>query len=173
MKALGLEGSEVVVDLGAGPGYFTFRLAQALPNGRVIAIDSQPEMARHIHRKVLNESIHNIQAQVAKSGSEVHDDLRSLQPKSLHHLIGFLPLPSICSFKELDVLFHLLERLELRRIDAGFSQRAFDGRQCLFGSTVGFVGDCLSRGRPGPIHVTPNATIIHARSSLPMITPFL
>ncbi len=67
MKALGLKGTEVVVDLGAGPGYFTFRLAKALPNGRVVAIDSQPEMARHIHRKVLSEGLRNIQAQVAKS----------------------------------------------------------------------------------------------------------
>ena len=67
VKALGLKGTEVVVDLGAGPGYFTFRLAKALPNGRVVAIDSQPEMARHVHRKVLNEGLRNIQAQVAKS----------------------------------------------------------------------------------------------------------
>ena len=31
VKVLGLKGTEVVVDLGAGPGYFTFRLAKALP----------------------------------------------------------------------------------------------------------------------------------------------
>ena len=67
VKALGLKGSEIVVDLGAGPGYFTFRLATALPQGRVVAIDSQAEMARHVHRKVLTEGIRNIQAQVAKS----------------------------------------------------------------------------------------------------------
>lgn len=70
VKALGLSGSEVVVDLGSGPGYFTFRLAKALPSGRVIAIDSQPEMARHVHRKVLNEGVRNIQAQVAKSDDD-------------------------------------------------------------------------------------------------------
>jgi FkbM family methyltransferase len=67
VKALRLKGSEVVVDLGAGPGYFTFRLAKALPNGRVIAIDNQPEMVRHIHRKAITEGIANIRAQVAKS----------------------------------------------------------------------------------------------------------
>jgi FkbM family methyltransferase len=67
VRALGLNGSETVVDLGAGSGYFTFRLSKALPRGKVIAIDSQPEMVRHIHRKVKTESISNIQAQVAKS----------------------------------------------------------------------------------------------------------
>lgn len=67
VEALRLQGSEFVADVGAGSGYFTFRLANALPNGRVVAIDSQPEMARHVHRKVLVEGIRNIQAQVAKS----------------------------------------------------------------------------------------------------------
>ena len=33
VKALGLKGSETVVDLGFGSGYFTFRLAKVLPNG--------------------------------------------------------------------------------------------------------------------------------------------
>ena len=67
VKALGLNGSETVVDLGAGSGYFTFRLSRTLPKGKVIAIDSQPEMVRHIHRKAKTEGISNFQAQVAKS----------------------------------------------------------------------------------------------------------
>ena len=70
VNALGLKGSETVVDLGAGPGYFAFRLAKTLPRGRVVAIDSQPEMARHVHRKALTEGVRNLQAQVAKSGDD-------------------------------------------------------------------------------------------------------
>ena len=31
VKALGLNGTETVVDLGSGSGYFTFRLSKALP----------------------------------------------------------------------------------------------------------------------------------------------
>lgn len=67
VKALGLKGNETVVDLGAGSGYFTFRLAKAVPSGRVMPIDAQPEMIRHIHRKAMTEGIGNIRAQVAKS----------------------------------------------------------------------------------------------------------
>jgi len=70
VEALALKGNEMVIDLGAGSGYFTFRLAEALPSGRVVAIDSQPEMARHIHRKVLTEGIPNIQARVAESDAD-------------------------------------------------------------------------------------------------------
>lgn len=66
VAALGLKGSETVVDLGAGPGYFTFRLSRVLPQGSVFAIDSQPEMVRHVHRKVKTEGYTNIHAQVAK-----------------------------------------------------------------------------------------------------------
>jgi FkbM family methyltransferase len=67
VKALGLKGTEMVVDLGAGSGYFTFRLSKALPKGKVIAIDSQPEMVRHVHRKARMEGFANVIAQVAKS----------------------------------------------------------------------------------------------------------
>ena len=66
VKTLGLKGTETVVDLGSGSGYFTFRLSQAVPKGKVIAIDSQPEMVRHVHRKVLTGEWPNVRAQVGK-----------------------------------------------------------------------------------------------------------
>jgi SAM-dependent methyltransferase len=62
VAALDLQGTETVVDLGAGGGYFTFRLAKALPEGKVIATDIEPEMIRHIHHKVMTEEIKNVQA---------------------------------------------------------------------------------------------------------------
>ena len=34
VQALGLKGTETVVDLGSGSGYFTFRLSKAVPKGR-------------------------------------------------------------------------------------------------------------------------------------------
>ena len=43
VKALALQGDETVVDLGAGSGYFSFRLAQAVPRGKVVAADLEPE----------------------------------------------------------------------------------------------------------------------------------
>jgi ubiquinone/menaquinone biosynthesis C-methylase UbiE len=67
VKALRLEGSESVVDLGAGSGYFTRRLSKALPRGMVVAIDTQPEMVRHVHRKVITGELPNVRAQVGKA----------------------------------------------------------------------------------------------------------
>ena len=66
VQALELKGTETVVDLGCGSGYFTFRLSKAVPKGKVIAIDSQPEMVRHIHRKVLTGEWPNVRAKVGK-----------------------------------------------------------------------------------------------------------
>jgi 2-polyprenyl-3-methyl-5-hydroxy-6-metoxy-1,4-benzoquinol methylase len=61
VAALHLTGAETVADVGAGSGYFTFRFAKALPRGKVIAIDIDPEMVRHVHHKVLSEGISNVE----------------------------------------------------------------------------------------------------------------
>jgi 2-polyprenyl-3-methyl-5-hydroxy-6-metoxy-1,4-benzoquinol methylase len=45
IDALGLRGGEVVADLGAGSGYFTFRIAPKVGAlGNVLAVDIQDEM---------------------------------------------------------------------------------------------------------------------------------
>jgi SAM-dependent methyltransferase len=65
VKALRLKGDETVADVGAGSGYFSFRFATALPKGKVVAIDIDPEMVRHVHHKVMTEGIGNVQAVLA------------------------------------------------------------------------------------------------------------
>jgi 2-polyprenyl-3-methyl-5-hydroxy-6-metoxy-1,4-benzoquinol methylase len=65
VAALGLKGTETVADVGAGSGYFTFRFAKALPRGKVVATDIDPEMIRHIHHKVLTEGIKNVSVAIA------------------------------------------------------------------------------------------------------------
>jgi ubiquinone/menaquinone biosynthesis C-methylase UbiE len=61
VSALGLSGIETVADVGAGSGYFTFRFAKALPRGKVVATDVEPEMIRHIHHRAMTEGITNVQ----------------------------------------------------------------------------------------------------------------
>jgi ubiquinone/menaquinone biosynthesis C-methylase UbiE len=67
VAALALEGDETVADLGAGSGYFTFRFAQALPRGRVVAIDVEPEMLRHVHHKAMQQGIKNVEIRAARA----------------------------------------------------------------------------------------------------------
>jgi 2-polyprenyl-3-methyl-5-hydroxy-6-metoxy-1,4-benzoquinol methylase len=66
VAALKLKGNEVVADVGAGSGYFSFRLARAVPEGRVVAGDVEPEMIRHIHHRAMTEGVTNLQAVLVK-----------------------------------------------------------------------------------------------------------
>jgi ubiquinone/menaquinone biosynthesis C-methylase UbiE len=66
VTALGLKGTETVIDVGAGSGYFTFRFARALPAGRVVAADTEAEMIRHIHHKAMAEDVRNVEAMLTQ-----------------------------------------------------------------------------------------------------------
>lgn len=41
---LPLAADSIVADIGAGTGYFSFEIATRVPNGKVLAVDIQPEM---------------------------------------------------------------------------------------------------------------------------------
>lgn len=44
LRELKLKPTDVVADIGAGTGFFTFRLSPLVPKGKVLAVDIQPEM---------------------------------------------------------------------------------------------------------------------------------
>lgn len=52
IMALGLKAGEVIADIGAGSGYFTFRLAHSVGDkGKIYAVDVSPDMILHINRR--------------------------------------------------------------------------------------------------------------------------
>ena len=61
MMALGLKPGEVIADIGAGSGYFTFRLAHHLGDkGKVYAVDVSPDMVLHVNRRVRELKVNNV-----------------------------------------------------------------------------------------------------------------
>ena len=44
IRELKLKPTDVVADIGAGTGFFSFQLAKKVPRGQVLAVDIQPEM---------------------------------------------------------------------------------------------------------------------------------
>ncbi|MBC8071842.1 MAG: methyltransferase domain-containing protein [Deltaproteobacteria bacterium] len=62
IATLGLRPDDVVADVGAGTGYFTVRLARAVPDGKVYASDVEPDMVRHIGERAQGEGLANVTA---------------------------------------------------------------------------------------------------------------
>ncbi|MEA5464407.1 class I SAM-dependent methyltransferase [Leptothoe sp. PORK10 BA2] len=61
VDALGLRPTDTVADIGAGTGYMSFRMAQKVPDGQVLAVDVQPEMIQMLETVRDDQGITNIQ----------------------------------------------------------------------------------------------------------------
>ena len=61
VHALNLKSGEVIADIGAGSGYFTFHLARhGGDKGKVYAVDISPDMILHINRRIRELKANNI-----------------------------------------------------------------------------------------------------------------
>jgi ubiquinone/menaquinone biosynthesis C-methylase UbiE len=61
VAALGLTPGSRVVDVGAGDGFFTVRLARAVgPSGRVLAVDVEPKMLEALKQLTQKEKLPNV-----------------------------------------------------------------------------------------------------------------
>lgn len=60
IQALALAPHARVADLGAGTGYFSARLANMLPKGRVYAVDIEPDMVRFLADRAKREGLGNL-----------------------------------------------------------------------------------------------------------------
>lgn len=61
VKALELQPADVVADIGAGTGYFTFRLSPLVPQGKVLAVDIQPEMIALLKQNKAEQDAGNVE----------------------------------------------------------------------------------------------------------------
>ena len=60
LKELQLKPTDVVADIGAGTGFFSFQLAQRVPQGQVLAVDIQPEMIAELNANKLKRKAPNV-----------------------------------------------------------------------------------------------------------------
>jgi SAM-dependent methyltransferase len=56
-----LPPNAVIADIGAGTGYYSFRLAKLVPQGKVLAVDIQPEMLAMLAEKIRQQKVSNVQ----------------------------------------------------------------------------------------------------------------
>ena len=91
LRALELEPAMAVADVGAGTGYFSVRLARAVPRGEVIATDIEPDMVRFLSERARREELPNlraVQARPTASGLAASSVDRILVVHVWHHLSG-------------------------------------------------------------------------------------
>ena len=58
---LELAPDAILADIGAGSGYYSFRIARKLPQGKVIAVDIQPEMLDFLKAESVKLGVKNVQ----------------------------------------------------------------------------------------------------------------
>ena len=56
-----IQPDEEIADVGAGSGYYTFRMAEKAPRGKVYAVDIQPEMLDLMRERIEREGIDNVE----------------------------------------------------------------------------------------------------------------
>ena len=61
IQALELSSTDVIADIGAGTGYFSFRISPHVPEGQVLAVDIQQEMLDRIRRRITDDGIENVE----------------------------------------------------------------------------------------------------------------
>lgn len=68
LDRVGIQPGERVLELGPGPGTFTVKAAQRVgPEGRLIAVDIQPEMIEQVEDRVHEAGLTNVDARVASA----------------------------------------------------------------------------------------------------------
>jgi ubiquinone/menaquinone biosynthesis C-methylase UbiE len=75
VHALGLKPGEIIADIGAGSGYFTFHLARHVgEKGKVYAVDVSPDMILHVNRRIREFKMNNVVSVLADSDDPLLPD---------------------------------------------------------------------------------------------------
>lgn len=89
VRALELTPAMHVADVGAGTGYFSVRLARAVPQGEVVATDIEPNLIHFLTERAQREHLSNLRATLAtptRSGLAPDSADRILIVHVWHHL---------------------------------------------------------------------------------------
>ncbi len=78
IQALKLKPDAVIADIGAGTGYFAVRFAHMVPQGRVYAADTEPDMVRHLGDRARKSGLKNLTAVRALPGDPKLPDMVDL-----------------------------------------------------------------------------------------------
>jgi cyclopropane fatty-acyl-phospholipid synthase-like methyltransferase len=92
LQALELKRADRVADIGAGTGYFTVRLARAVPDGVVFAVDVEPNLVKHLAERAKAEGLANVRPLLGSSTSaNLPEPIDLAMLVNVYHHIGERP----------------------------------------------------------------------------------
>jgi ubiquinone/menaquinone biosynthesis C-methylase UbiE len=88
VAAMAITPGMSVADVGAGTGYFESRLSAAVgPNGKVLAVDIEPDMVRYMNERRVREKTWNVEARLGAADDPKLDAVdRILIVDTWHHI---------------------------------------------------------------------------------------
>jgi SAM-dependent methyltransferase len=66
LLALQLQPTDVIADIGAGSGYYAFRMTNLVPQGSVVAVDIQQEMLDFVTEQAASKGVKNLRTHLGK-----------------------------------------------------------------------------------------------------------
>jgi SAM-dependent methyltransferase len=89
LDALRLNTTARVADLGAGTGYFSVRIARRLPEGKVFAVDIEPDMLRYLAERAHREHLHAlVPVQASAEATNLPEPVDLVLVVDTYHHIG-------------------------------------------------------------------------------------
>jgi ubiquinone/menaquinone biosynthesis C-methylase UbiE len=61
VKNLDIKPGMIIADIGAGSGYYTVRVSKILTDGKIYAVDVQPEMIDFLNNRIKKEKLTNVE----------------------------------------------------------------------------------------------------------------
>jgi len=96
IDSLALTGSEQVLELGPGPGFFSVEIARRLSSGRLELFDVQPEMLEKARRKLDSAGYRNVGFHTGEASEEFPFHDGSFDVAFLAAVLGEVPDKSAC-----------------------------------------------------------------------------
>ena len=89
IKSLKIHENDKIADIGCGGGYFTFKFSATVgKNGKVCAVDMEPECLTYVETKAQENGINNIKTILVKDGSlELEGGLNLIFLRNVFHHI--------------------------------------------------------------------------------------
>lgn len=72
ITSFNVSADAIIVEIGAGTGYFTVRLAERFKEGKVISLDSAPQMVAYLKKRIEGLMLKNVDVHLVENIYDVH-----------------------------------------------------------------------------------------------------